>query len=113
MSYFNILSQTMTSMFVRGIAEIAELFVAVKRLQQFLLNEEFLVTGNANGNNNENVISNRIALNIHNFTAKWNSSSSDNTLSTINLTVPRGNLIGIIGPVGSGKSSLLQAVLSM
>lgn len=112
MSYFNILSQTMTSMFVRGIAEIAELFVAIKRLEQFLLNEEFSAASNSNGNNNEDFASSKIALNMHGFTAKWNSASSDNTLSNINLSVPKGNLIGIIGPVGSGKSSLLQAVLS-
>lgn len=113
MSYFNILSQTMTSMFVRGIAEIAELFVAVKRLQQFLLNEEFVAANHSIGNNNDNFIDNKIALNMHNFTAKWNSASSDNTLTNINLSAPKGNLVGVIGPVGSGKSSVLQAVLSM
>lgn len=100
-------------MFVRGIAEIAELFVAVKRLQQFLLNEEFVPASHLNGNNNGNFINNKIALNMHNLTAKWNSASSDNTLTNINLSVPRGNLVGVIGPVGSGKSSMLQAVLSM
>lgn len=112
MSYFNIISQTMTSMFVRGIAEIAELFVAVKRLQEFLMNEEFVIVGNANGNSKENCLNNKIALNIHDFTAKWNSASTDNTLTNVNLVAPRGNLVGVIGPVGSGKSSMLQAVLS-
>lgn len=32
-------------------------------------------------------------------------------LNNINAEFPRGALIGIIGPVGSGKSSLLQAIL--
>ncbi|KAJ8687081.1 hypothetical protein QAD02_022875 [Eretmocerus hayati] len=40
-SYFNILAQTMSGMFVRGVAEIAECRVAVKRLQTFLTYEEF------------------------------------------------------------------------
>ncbi|KAG0281167.1 hypothetical protein BGZ95_006220 [Linnemannia exigua] len=32
-------------------------------------------------------------------------------LSSINLTIPRGSLIAVVGPVGSGKSSLLQAII--
>ena len=44
-SYFNILAHTMSGMFVRGFAEIAECMVAVKRLQFFLTYDEF-ATGN-------------------------------------------------------------------
>ena len=33
------------------------------------------------------------------------------TLRDINLEVPRGQLLGIAGPVGSGKSSLISAIL--
>lgn len=40
-SYFNILAQTMSQMFVRGIAELAEAWVAINRLQRFLDYEEF------------------------------------------------------------------------
>ncbi|XP_036143538.1 multidrug resistance-associated protein 4 [Monomorium pharaonis] len=40
-SYFNILAQTMTGMFVRGIAELAECMVAIRRLQGFLMFDEF------------------------------------------------------------------------
>lgn len=40
-------------------------------------------------------------------------SSNDNVfkLDSISLSVPRGQLVAIVGPVGSGKSSLLQAVI--
>lgn len=40
-SYFSILAHTMSGMFVRGFAEIAECMVAVRRLQYFLMYEEF------------------------------------------------------------------------
>lgn len=40
-AYFNVMSYTMSACFVRGVAEIAECLVAVKRLQNFLLLEEF------------------------------------------------------------------------
>ncbi|XP_017890591.1 multidrug resistance-associated protein 4-like [Ceratina calcarata] len=40
-SYFNILAHTMSGMFVRGFAEIAECMVSVRRLQHFMMYEEF------------------------------------------------------------------------
>lgn len=33
------------------------------------------------------------------------------TLSNINVNIKKGKLIGVVGPVGAGKSSLLQALL--
>lgn len=32
-------------------------------------------------------------------------------MSNINLEIPRGKLVAIVGPVGSGKTSLLQALI--
>jgi ABC-type bacteriocin/lantibiotic exporter with double-glycine peptidase domain len=32
------------------------------------------------------------------------------SIQDLNLEVPQGQLVGIVGPVGSGKSSLLQGV---
>lgn len=40
-SYFNILAHTMAGMFVRGFAELAECMVAIRRLQSFLMLDEF------------------------------------------------------------------------
>lgn len=39
-AYFNIVAHTMSQMFVRGVAEIAETLVAFKRLQRFLEYDE-------------------------------------------------------------------------
>ncbi|KAI8610797.1 P-loop containing nucleoside triphosphate hydrolase protein [Chytriomyces sp. MP71] len=36
---------------------------------------------------------------------------SESGLRDVNLTIPRGSLVGIVGPVGSGKSSLLNALI--
>lgn len=110
MSYFNILSQTMSSMFVRGISEIAELVVAIRRIQEFLMNEEFSEI-KMSTNNNETIRNNQMMLTVRNVTAKWNPASSDNVLNDVDISLPRGYFLGIIGPVGSSKSSLLQAIL--
>ncbi|XP_039312863.1 multidrug resistance-associated protein 4 isoform X2 [Solenopsis invicta] len=40
-SYFNLLAFNMTGMFVRGFAELAECMVAIRRLQSFLMLDEF------------------------------------------------------------------------
>ena len=42
---------------------------------------------------------------------KWNKEESELTLDEISLTASSGKLVAIIGPVGSGKSSIIQAVL--
>ncbi|KAL1501385.1 hypothetical protein ABEB36_006713 [Hypothenemus hampei] len=105
MSYLNVISQTMSQMFVRGIAEISEVFVSIKRLEGFMLNDEF-------DNAQTRSISNKNpSINLEELTVKWNSRTTDNALENINLTIKHEQLLGIIGPVGSGKSSLLQTIL--
>ncbi|XP_017768861.1 PREDICTED: multidrug resistance-associated protein 4-like [Nicrophorus vespilloides] len=110
MSYFNILSQTMTSMFVRGISEIAELFVSIKRIQEFLMNDEFSDTSR-NSNNNDAQSQADVAVAMNCVTAKWDATKTESALKKVNLNVQQGKLLGVIGPVGSGKSSLLQTIL--
>jgi ABC-type Mn2+/Zn2+ transport system ATPase subunit len=47
---------------------------------------------------------------ISNGSFAWDASSQP-VLSDISLAVPKGALVIVVGPVGSGKSSLLSAVL--
>lgn len=125
--YYTIIALTMNQFFVRGIAEIAEVLVALRRLQHFLELEEKpieSVTGLFNQSN--------VAVSTRNAYATWkmpaNSSTPDKTkqqadeketfhksesptLININVDLPKGKLIGVIGPVGAGKSSFLQMLL--
>ncbi|CAH1104965.1 unnamed protein product [Psylliodes chrysocephalus] len=110
MSYFNILSQSMSTMFVRGIAEIAELIVAIRRVEEFLLNEEYRAVVKTQ-NNNDKIFFNKTLVSLKDLTVKWNVNSKENVLKKINFDANKGQLVGIIGPVGSGKSSLLQTIL--
>ncbi|XP_035824257.1 multidrug resistance-associated protein 1-like [Aplysia californica] len=41
----------------------------------------------------------------------WDRSSSKNCIKNINVNIPTGQLVAIVGMVGSGKSSLLSAML--
>lgn len=108
----------MSQMFVRGIAELAEAYVSVKRLEKFLQCDE-IDSVSDEGTTGENV-----AISVRNLRATWISDDKDSkseeaegasekenllsqryTLDRINLSVKKGSLIGIVGPVGSGSPS--------
>lgn len=49
---------------------------------------------------------------MENGTFSWDGSDdSDVVLRNINLQVPSGALVAVVGTVGSGKSSLISAIL--
>ncbi|PIO52341.1 ABC transporter, ATP-binding protein, partial [Teladorsagia circumcincta] len=48
---------------------------------------------------------------IENATFAWENGDVEETLRNITMTVGRGQLVAIVGKVGAGKSSLLQAIL--
>ena len=50
-------------------------------------------------------------LNISQVSCKWDQATNGNCLNNINLKACKNQIIGITGPVGSGKSSLLSVVL--
>ncbi|XP_031636272.1 multidrug resistance-associated protein 4-like [Contarinia nasturtii] len=150
-SYFSIIAMTMSQLFVRGVAEIAECFVAIKRLENFLTLDEKStkqITNNTNGNHKNNskiemeLIKNSLveaqpSITLKNATAIWTVPTPETTstkkkynskterieldklvtntvaptLDGLSIEFPKGKLIGVIGTIGSGKSSLLQAIL--
>lgn len=61
-SYFNVVSQTMSQMFVRGIAEIAEGLVAFKRLQNFLDYDEKSAAYSKNHDVNDIINSEEVSI---------------------------------------------------
>jgi len=61
-------------------------------------------------NLNRTDVKNSIALRMINVNAKWHGDDKD-TLCNVNLTVLPGSFVAVVGQVGSGKSSLLQAIL--
>lgn len=65
-------------------------------------NDNNTVQKNVNNQNGNEFLSN-FDIVISNATAKWIASQTDNSLEKINLTVERGRLVAIIGPVGAGK----------
>uniref|UniRef100_A0A2S2PCH1 Putative multidrug resistance-associated protein lethal n=1 Tax=Schizaphis graminum TaxID=13262 RepID=A0A2S2PCH1_SCHGA len=137
-SYYSILMTTMTVFFPQGVLTLAEMLISNKRIQSFLLQDEKekhnkpllfkLETKSKNGikmsninnaNYTKNSTSNEkdmdqldnFGIDVLNASAKWILDQPENTLNNINLSVRPGRLVAIIGPVGAGKSSLIQAIL--
>lgn len=52
------------------------------------------------------------SVSIKNANAKWLDYEREDTLQNINIKVRPGELIAIVGQVGSGKSSLLNVILN-
>lgn len=50
-------------------------------------------------------------LQVSNGDFRWAAKSVEPTLQDIDLTVRKGELVGILGRVGSGKTSLLSAII--
>uniref|UniRef100_A0A1Q3F1A4 Putative abc transporter c family member 3 n=2 Tax=Culex tarsalis TaxID=7177 RepID=A0A1Q3F1A4_CULTA len=49
---------------------------------------------------------------VDSITARWDPKSTEYTLDKVSLHVQPGTLVAVIGPVGSGKSSLIHAILN-
>lgn len=138
-AYYNILRQTMTVFFPQGITQIAEAFVSIKRLEKFMMYDEVEPHGdqrNSNnvdsstentksdlngiiqeGNNatdrtdNTNTNDGDSCLVLKNVSARWIANDEEDTLKNINIKLSRGELLAVVGQVGSGKSSLLNVIL--
>lgn len=50
-------------------------------------------------------------ISLKNVNAKWFSYDQEDTLKNMNIHVKRGELVAVVGHVGSGKSSLLNVLL--
>ena len=111
---------------VRAIAMIytsfLETLISLKRIQKFM-NQENIKEENIISDD-EKTKSEKIMIKIENGTFSWgaeqkgilNADDEDRpialNLRDINLTVKKGEFVCIIGEVGSGKSSLLNAILN-
>ncbi|CAG2247906.1 ABCC1 [Mytilus edulis] len=78
--------------------------VALKRIQTFLNEEELNEEAVTRNHDNKN------AVTVDSGTFAWNK-EDDFMLKDINVHIPEGSFVAIVGSVGSGKSSMLSAIL--
>ncbi|PAA57843.1 hypothetical protein BOX15_Mlig011089g1 [Macrostomum lignano] len=89
------------------ITESVNAYVSIKRIQNFLFEDDIdessvlKLPSSPDGNSVE----------IEGASFGWKRTDSEPLLKDVNIQVPKGKLIAIVGKVGCGKSSLLQSVL--
>ncbi|XP_012271250.1 multidrug resistance-associated protein 1 isoform X2 [Orussus abietinus] len=105
LSLFNILRFPL-SMLPMMISNMVQAAVSIKRINTFMNTEEL---------DPNNVLHDSFEVNpliIENGNFAWDSDSIEKpTLRNINLQVQQGQLVAVVGTVGSGKSSLISALL--
>jgi len=128
-AFYNILRRPVTKFFPSGMTQVAELLVSLQRISQFMSRDETNVTmledeekEDKNVAEEKNLLANGkqlltsstssdILVDIKDLRARWSVDHSDPILDNINMKLLRHQLVAVIGPVGAGKSSLIQAIL--
>lgn len=102
--FFYVMQISIAVGFPQGINSGAEILVTVKRLQEFLTLQEKGLNHVLSAPQ-----STEICISLNNVNAAWVPNKWK--FSNITINIPSGSLCIIIGPVGSGKSSILSLIL--
>ncbi|XP_057494162.1 ABC transporter C family member 2-like isoform X1 [Actinidia eriantha] len=87
------------------ITQVVNANVSLKRLEELLLAEERILLPNPP------LEPELPAISIKDGYFSWDSKAEKPTLSNINLDIPMGSLVAIVGSTGEGKTSLISAML--
>ena len=91
-----------------GLGQLGEMSGSIHRLQQFLMMDE-VGKGEVS---DEQPLTTGALVTLKRVKAKWRKDELDNTLDGVSIEVDPAQLVAVIGPVGSGKTSLLQVDLT-
>ncbi|KAH8278513.1 hypothetical protein KR018_004323 [Drosophila ironensis] len=110
-SYYNILQLVAAIWYPLAVSFGAEALVSLRRIQDFLLLEGREERTHGLTHKRDEINGDSRAVTIKDINANWDSEKPQKTLQSINLQIEKGQLCAVIGPVGAGKSSLLQLLL--
>uniref|UniRef100_A0A182PE47 Uncharacterized protein n=1 Tax=Anopheles epiroticus TaxID=199890 RepID=A0A182PE47_9DIPT len=115
--FFHILQLTAAIFYPLAVSFGAEALVSIDRIQEFLVLQEqgatILSAGSGGLQRSPNDLTEdrgKPAIELQNVTASWEE-TTEKTLKDISVKIGTGKLLAVIGPVGAGKSSLLQMLL--
>ncbi|KAJ8684219.1 hypothetical protein QAD02_020011 [Eretmocerus hayati] len=103
--YFTILQNFLVYNYPRAISNAAEAHVSIKRIEKFLMLEEIRIMAPLLS------IEDNGSIILKKITASWSTNTIANTLHEITMQISPKKLHAIVGPVGCGKTSLLNVIL--
>ncbi|XP_076388016.1 putative multidrug resistance-associated protein lethal(2)03659 isoform X2 [Megachile rotundata] len=106
-AFYAILQSSMTVGFTLSVHLLAEAMVSVRRLEKFMMHPEIIPPPKTQNQ----VATQSLPVYLKNVSARWDE-SRDCTLQNVDLSIQAGSFVAVIGQIGSGKSSLLKAILS-
>ncbi|KII85750.1 hypothetical protein PLICRDRAFT_144304 [Plicaturopsis crispa FD-325 SS-3] len=98
------------AMFSQVTSNLIEAWVSIKRISSFLNSDELQPDARRLIQKERLELGDEV-LSIKNGEFWWSSDAATPALEDINLTVHKGELVGILGRVGAGKTSLLSAIV--
>ncbi|XP_024844836.1 ATP-binding cassette sub-family C member 4 isoform X2 [Bos taurus] len=102
---FEALRFSSTLYFPMAIEKVSEAIISIQRIKNFLLLDEITQCYPLLPSDGKTIVD------VQAFTASWEKASETPTLQGLSFTVTPGELLAVVGPVGAGKSSLLNALL--
>ncbi|KAJ3484887.1 hypothetical protein NLI96_g5332 [Meripilus lineatus] len=99
------------AMFAQVTSNIIEAIVSVNRLSTFLAADELQEDARSLIQSKSKLEIGDEVLSISHGEFYWTKEAASPTLEDINLNVKKGELVGVLGRVGAGKTSLLSAVV--
>ncbi|XP_036838726.1 multidrug resistance-associated protein 4 isoform X2 [Oncorhynchus mykiss] len=106
-SLYGAIKITVTLFFPQAIEKVFETIISIRRIKNFLLLEE-IERPNMRFTPEEKKDA---SVEIKDLICYWDKCLDTPSLQNLSLTVKSEQLVAVIGPVGSGKSSLLSAIL--
>ncbi|XP_026844645.1 probable multidrug resistance-associated protein lethal(2)03659 [Drosophila persimilis] len=129
-AFYNILRRTVAKFFPSGMSQFSELLVSLRRIKAFMLRDEpdvdhmpyqaeeepaesqhLLTEKEQKSDQIADGYKPDVLVDIKDLRARWSPEPHEPVLDNINMTLRRRQLVAVIGPVGAGKSSLIQAIL--
>ncbi|XP_074031100.1 LOW QUALITY PROTEIN: probable multidrug resistance-associated protein lethal(2)03659 [Leptinotarsa decemlineata] len=120
-SYYRLLNG-LSMFFPQAVSQVSEMLISIKRIRSFLLYEEIERNTTDDGNKNPsgknakpsprtNPTGKDSGIHLNRVSVRWLKSNPDNNLHNVTMNIESGQLVAVVGSVGSGKNDFLHVIL--